>query len=106
MELRRELARARPEAFGPYLATSLNNLSIRLADLGRSQEALRASEEAVGTLAPHFLALPRAFESWMRIMLGVYDDRCAQTETSSDESLVSPLQEALAHLDDASSSDS
>ena len=31
----RELAAARPDAFRPGLATSLNNLSIRLADLGR-----------------------------------------------------------------------
>ena len=43
----RDLARARPEAFGPDLAMSLNNLSIRLADLGRREEALSAIEESV-----------------------------------------------------------
>ena len=38
-----------PEAQGP-LATALNNLSIRLSDLGRREEALAASQEAVAHL--------------------------------------------------------
>ena len=32
--IRRQLAAARPDAFRPDLATSLNNLSLRLADAG------------------------------------------------------------------------
>ena len=43
----RELAAARPDAFGPGLANSLNNLSVRLGDLGRREDALAAMEEAV-----------------------------------------------------------
>ena len=42
--------RRRPDAFLPDLATSLNNLGIRLSDLGRREEALAASQEAVETL--------------------------------------------------------
>ncbi|HET8681204.1 MAG TPA: hypothetical protein VFM54_04945 [Micromonosporaceae bacterium] len=38
---------ARPDAFLPDLATSLNNLSIRLGELGRREDALTAIEEAV-----------------------------------------------------------
>jgi hypothetical protein len=42
-----ELARARPGAFGPDLAASLNNLSVRLAGVGRREDALAAIEKAV-----------------------------------------------------------
>ncbi len=37
----------RPDAFLPALAMSLNNQSLRLADLGRREQALAAIEEAV-----------------------------------------------------------
>ena len=43
----RELAAAAPEAFRPDLATSLNNLSTFLAEVGRREAALAAVEEAV-----------------------------------------------------------
>jgi len=43
----RELARARPDAFGPGLADSLNNLSVYLGELGRREDALAAIGEAV-----------------------------------------------------------
>jgi hypothetical protein len=43
----RDLARARPDTFRPNLATSLNNLSPRLGDLGRREDALTAIEEVV-----------------------------------------------------------
>ena len=48
VELYRRLAAANPAAYEPHLADSLNNLSIRLADAGRREEALAAIEEAVG----------------------------------------------------------
>jgi Tetratricopeptide repeat len=43
----RRIAAARPDAFRPALATSLNNLSVRLVGLGRREEALAAIQEAV-----------------------------------------------------------
>jgi hypothetical protein len=46
-----EVSAARPDAFRPDLARSLHNLSNRLADLGRPQDALDAGEEAV-TIRP------------------------------------------------------
>jgi len=46
-DLYRALARARPEAFTPNLAMSLNNLANRLSELGRREEALTAAQEAV-----------------------------------------------------------
>src|SRR5208283_5421087 len=45
--INRELARGRPDAFRPDLATSLNNLAIRLGDLGRREDALAAIQDAV-----------------------------------------------------------
>jgi len=40
------LAEERPDAFLPNLATSLNNQSLRLAALGRREEAQAAANEA------------------------------------------------------------
>ena len=59
--IRRDLARARPDAFLPYLATALNNQSNRLADLGRREEALAAIEEAVTVHRDLARARPDAF---------------------------------------------
>jgi tetratricopeptide (TPR) repeat protein len=51
VDIRRRLAQTRPDAFLPDLATSLNNLGIRLSKreeaLAASQEALAASQEAL-----------------------------------------------------------
>ncbi|HSV66542.1 MAG TPA: tetratricopeptide repeat protein [Mycobacteriales bacterium] len=47
MEAYRRLAQANPAAYQPDLARSLNNLSIRLGELGRREEGLAAVEEAV-----------------------------------------------------------
>jgi tetratricopeptide (TPR) repeat protein len=47
VDLYRRLAAQHPDAFLPYLATSLNNLGIRLSALGRRAEALEATQEAV-----------------------------------------------------------
>ena len=47
VQIRRELAAARPDAFRPDLAMSLTNQSNRLAELGRREDALTAITEAV-----------------------------------------------------------
>ncbi|MDH3662311.1 MAG: tetratricopeptide repeat protein [Alphaproteobacteria bacterium] len=46
-EIYHQLARVRPDAFLPGLATSLNNLANRLSDLGRREDALETAKEAV-----------------------------------------------------------
>ncbi len=60
-DLYRELAQARPEAFLPDLAMSLNNLGAMLSDLGRREEALTATEEAVKIRRQLAQAHPEAF---------------------------------------------
>ena len=47
MDIYRRLAGTRPDAFLPDLAASLNNIGGDLSDLGRREEALAASQEAV-----------------------------------------------------------
>ena len=59
--IRRALAQARPDAFLPDLATSLNNQSSRLSNLGRREEALPAAEEAVTIRRALAQARPDAF---------------------------------------------
>ena len=61
VDLYRQLAAARPDAFLPDLAMSLNNLGIRLSDLGRREEALAASQEAVDIYRRLAAARPDAF---------------------------------------------
>jgi hypothetical protein len=43
----RQLAKARPDAFEPDLATSLNTLPNSLSDLGQCEVALEVAQEAV-----------------------------------------------------------
>ena len=57
----RELAAARPDAFRPDLARSLNSLSADLSGLGRAEDALAASEEAAGIYRELAAARPDAF---------------------------------------------
>jgi len=57
----RSLAEADPAAWLPALASSLNNLSVRLANAGRRDEALAAIEEAVGVYRSLAEANPSAY---------------------------------------------
>ncbi|SNR87970.1 tetratricopeptide repeat protein, partial [Puniceibacterium sediminis] len=59
--LYRDLAAARPEAFTPNLAASLNTLANHLSALGRREEALAAAEEAVALYRDLVAARPEAF---------------------------------------------
>src|SRR5205823_3551484 len=61
VRLRRALAAARPNAFTPDLALSLNNLAGRLNDLGRREEALKAAQEAVHLYRALAATRPNAF---------------------------------------------
>jgi tetratricopeptide (TPR) repeat protein len=61
VDIRRELAAARPDAFRPYLAASLNNLATMLSQLGRREEALEVAREAVESYRELAAARPDAF---------------------------------------------
>ncbi|MCX5646899.1 MAG: tetratricopeptide repeat protein [Phycisphaerae bacterium] len=61
VEMHEKLAAARPEAFLPDLAMSLNNLANRLSELGRREEALAAGQRAVEIREKLAAARPEAF---------------------------------------------
>ncbi len=91
----RTLAQARPDAFLPHLALSLNNLSNQLAELGqREAAALAAIEEAVahyGTLAQ---ARPDAFLPDLAASLNNLSNRLA--ELGRREAALAASEEAVA----------
>ena len=63
VEIRRELAAARPDVFRPNLAASLNNQSTAFAELGRYEDALAAITEAVAMYREQAAAYPAFWES-------------------------------------------
>jgi len=83
--IRRELAAARPDAFRPDLAMSLNNLS---ADLGRREDALAAIEEAVTIRRELAARWPDAYHHELEQSLQV----AAWLEGSEDFSDASPRE--------------
>jgi tetratricopeptide (TPR) repeat protein len=68
----RQLAAARPDAFLPDLAMSLNNQSSCLSDLGRHEEALDAIEEAVTIRRQLTAARPRVYTARLASSLRVW----------------------------------
>jgi tetratricopeptide (TPR) repeat protein len=71
VEILRKLASARPDAFLPDLATSLNNLGGMLSHLGRREDALSATQEAVEILRKLASARPDAFLPDLATSLGL-----------------------------------
>ncbi len=61
VDLVRNLAAARPDAFRPDLAQNLANLGVHLAAVGRDAEARAATEEAVDLVRNLAAARPDAF---------------------------------------------
>ncbi len=61
VDIRRQLAQSRPDAFLPDLARSLNNYGNRLSQLGRREEALAAAGEAVALYRQLVQSRPDAF---------------------------------------------
>ena len=69
--LYRELAAAQPDAFRPDLAMSLNNLAVRLGELGRPEDALAAIQEAVTIYRELVVRRPDAHRQQLEQSLGV-----------------------------------
>ena len=69
VRLRRGLAEARPDAFTPDLAASLNTLANNLSALGGHENSLAAAEEAVSLYRALAEARPEAFTSGLAVSL-------------------------------------
>jgi tetratricopeptide (TPR) repeat protein len=66
VDIRRALAKDRPDAFLPDLATSLSVMSDVLAATGRHAEAAAAAQEALATLAPYVERYPETYAGLAR----------------------------------------
>ena len=66
----RELAQANPEAYLPYVATTLNNLANLYRATQRIEEAEEACREAEGLLKPLWCANPEVHGDQMARILG------------------------------------
>jgi tetratricopeptide (TPR) repeat protein len=96
VRLRRTLAAARPDAFTPDLATSLNNLAGCLCDLGRREDALAAALEARDLYRALAAARPDAFTPDLAVSLAVLA-RCLEAVERVGEALDAD-REAIALL--------
>ncbi len=76
----RALAEARPDAFLPAFAMTLNTQSLRLADLERPKEALTAIEEAVTTYRALAAASPDRYLPDLAMTLNTQSSRLADLE--------------------------
>ena len=96
VEIYRELARQRPDAFRPDLAMSLNNVANRLSDLGQREQALEAAREAVEIYRELARQRPDAFRPDLARSLAVMGLRLA--ESGEQAASVASFAEAIETL--------
>ena len=94
VERQRRLAAADPVTYEPGLASSLNNLSIRLGDLGREVEGLVASEEAVAIRRRLATTNPAAHEPDLAASLNNLSNRLG--DVGRHEKGLAAIEEAIA----------
>jgi tetratricopeptide (TPR) repeat protein len=92
-EIHRKLAEARPEAFLPDLAGSLNNLGNRYGELGQREKALEATREAAEIYRRLAEARPEAFLPDLAGSLNNLGNR--YSESGQREKAIPLLEEAL-----------
>jgi tetratricopeptide (TPR) repeat protein len=93
VDVYRELARARPDAFLPDLAVSLNNQSVGLSDLGRREDALAAIKEAVAIRRELARARPDAFLPDLAMSLNNQSNRLS--DLGRREDALAAIEEAI-----------
>jgi tetratricopeptide (TPR) repeat protein len=94
VDVYRELAGRRPDAFRPGLATSLNNLGNRLSDLGRHEEALKPTEEAMALRRDLAGRRPDAFLPDLAMSLNNLGNRLS--DLGRREEALKAMEEAVA----------
>ena len=91
-ELLRTLAEANPDAYLPDLASSLNNLGVRLADVGQRQAALAPAQEAVAIRRQLAEADPDAYLPDLAMSLNNLGNQLA--EAGQRQAALAPAREA------------
>src|SRR3984957_15456746 len=69
VELHRQLAAVRPEAYHRHLAVSVNDLSVYLSDMGLREDALQSIQEAVEFFRPLAADHPATFNRHLALSL-------------------------------------
>lgn len=95
VEIRRNLVAARPRAFLPDLALSLNNLGNALSESGDRKEAFAATREAVEIRRALVTANPDAFLPDLALSLGNLGHRLS--DLGRREEALAAAREALEH---------
>ena len=62
------------------------------------EAALDGADEAIRTLAPHFLRLPAAYASWMMTIARNHLERCKEVDQKPDADLLGPIMEVLQRM--------
>ena len=66
VNLYRKLAQARPDAFEPDLAMSLENLARRIREVGRFDQAVQVAQETLGFYLRRHQRYPQIFDRYVR----------------------------------------
>jgi tetratricopeptide (TPR) repeat protein len=98
VDIRRGLAKTRPDAFLPDLALSLGAHGSILRDIDRLQDAGVSFEEGVRTLQPLFLKLPAAHAKLMAQLVSVYIATLEKIGEKPDMDLLAPIVEKLKEI--------
>jgi hypothetical protein len=95
VRIRKQLAHARPDAFGPKLALSTSLLRDCLHVVGKQEPAAEAACEALTQLRPHFLALPQAHAGLMHVLVHNYVESLERVHGKPDDTLLAPVLKTL-----------
>ena len=99
VEIYRELARQRPDAFRPDLAKSLAVMGLRLEESGAPMaECVACFAEAIGTLTSVFLRYPAGLMSLMNALLRNYVAKAQAASIEPDMALLTPILEVMQRL--------
>jgi hypothetical protein len=101
VELCRQLATQRPDAFTPDLVTSLGALGSILKQDESSMEAAAAFfVEGIARLSPLFTALPQAYGPLMQSLAKDYLEACRKAGVEPDRELLGPVAEVFQRLNE------
>ena len=87
---------ARPDAFLLGFATSMNDLSIRLRELGRSEEALATVENAIYSTLPMLELRSDALPGSGLALLQSYCELCEQVGQDPHDEILHRMADVLA----------
>ena len=90
VQIRRQLAQQRPDAFLPDLARSLARRGSIIAE-GRPGEAIELFTEAIRLLTPFFSRYPQAHAPLMQPLLGLYAEAAQSAHVDPDFTLLAPV---------------